>query len=141
MRKNPGLSFSPPVLPARLKEALHCLPQDCGFYLALILAFLVVGANAGFLLVAANCAEGENSLLPCAFYLFTIPALAWLAALPKWLPPLRLESVPWHLVVQAAFAAASVALAAVAVVRRSPQLAVYAAMLTSILIFVVILSS
>jgi len=121
--------------------AMRAVGLTLDFWLALVLAFLVVSANAGFLLAAVNCAEEENSLLPCALYLFVIPALAWLAALPKWLPPIRLESVPWHLVAQAALAAASAALAALSAIRRSPKLAVYAAMLASILIFAVVLSS
>jgi len=110
------------------------------FWTALILAFFVVGANAGFLALVANCAE-ESSLFPCALYLFTIPALAWLAVLHNWLPPVRLENVPWRLVAQTTFVAASVALAVLAAIRRSLKLAVYAAMLASILIFAVVISS
>jgi len=121
--------------------AMRAVGLSLDFWVALILVFFVVGANAGFLALVANCAEEENSLLPCAFYLFTIPALAWLAALPKWLPPVSLEGVPWRLVAQAAFAAASVALAVLAAVRRSLKLAAYAAMLVSILIFAVVISS
>jgi len=121
--------------------ALKAVGLSLDFWVALILAFLVVGANAGFLALAANCVEEENSLLPCVLYLFTVPALAWLAALPNWLPPVRLENVPWRLVAQTTFAAASVALAVLAAVRRSLKLAVYAAMLTSVLVFAVAISS
>lgn len=121
--------------------AMRAVGLSLDFWVALILAFLVVGANAGFLALVANCVEEENSLLPCVLYLFIVPALAWLAALPNWPPPVHLENVPWRLVAQAAFATASVALALVAAIRRSPKLAAYAAMLASILIFAVVISS
>lgn len=121
--------------------ALKVVGLSLDFWVALILTLFVVGVNAGFLALVANCAEEENSLLPCALYLFVVPTFAWLTALPKWFPPIRLEDVPWHLVVQTTFVATSVVLAASAVILRSLKLVVYADMLTSILIFTVIISS
>jgi len=111
------------------------------FWFALFLSLFAVGGNAGFLFLASNCVEEGNALLPCALVLFIVPGLILPFALPMWLPPIRLEDIPWDLIAKASITAASVALAAVAVVRRSPQLAAYAAMLASVLISAIVILS
>jgi len=114
---------------------LRAVGVTADFWLALFLSLFIVGTNIGFLFLASNCVEEENSLFPCALILFIVPGLILLFALPMWLPPIRLEGIPWDLI-----AKVSIAGVAVALVWRSPQYAVYAAALLSMLIFAIIVS-
>jgi len=110
------------------------------FVFALFLSIFVAGVNATFLLWTVDCVEDRGSLFPCALLLFTIPGLISLYALPKLLPPIRLEDIPWEIVAKASTAGAVVALTALAAVRRSFDYALYAIALLSMLIFAAILS-
>ena len=115
------------------------IPAD--FWSALCLAFFAVFVNMVFLGVSFECVREGDSPLLCTLPQFTLPGLAWLLALLKSPPSVHLEGVPWQLVIQTAFVVASAVLTVLAIILRSLKLAGCAAVLTSITIFTIVLSS
>jgi len=114
---------------------LRFLGLTVDFWFALFLSLFAVGGNMGFLFLAYRCLDEENSLPCAALVFFIVPGLISLFTSPSWLPPIRLEGIPWDLI-----AKASIAGAAAVIIWRYPQYIIYAVALLSMLIFAIILS-